>query len=150
MHSFFEDTMEYTKAMTKFVFDTIANVGKNHDLSRMESHALLFFFIRGGRAKANDFIKCGSYSKSNVSKAFDKLNKLGYLELKALESDRRFQIAILTKEGYEIGKEIGEKVHPIMDKLREGISEEEREVILKVGAKLKNNIDSILKEVEKQ
>jgi len=134
--------------MTKFVFDTIANIGKKYDLSRMEAHALLFFFVRGGSAKSIDFIKCGSYSKSNVSKAFDKLNKLGYLELKALESDRRFQIVILTKAGSEIGEEIAGKVYPIMEKLREGISDEDLEIILKFGAQVKINIDSILSEVE--
>lgn len=149
MHSLFESSIEYTKTITKLIFNQIASVGKKYDLTRMESHALLFISIRGGSSTASDFIKCGSYSKSNVSTSFDKLSKKGYLEMKSMENDRRFQVVSLTKEGLAIGAEIGDIIHPIMKKLKEGITDEETAVILSVGAKVKINIDSIIEESNK-
>lgn len=146
MKTIFEVSMEYSKMITKFIFDNISLVGEKYNLSRMEAHALLFFFIREGNAKTSDFIQCGSYSKSNVSKSLDKLQKLDYLQLKTLETDRRFQIVELSEKGMLVGKEIKGKILPIMVKLTQGISDEEKEFVKKIGAKLKDNIDSILNE----
>lgn len=148
MEKSFNTYMQYSRQINKLLNTRIAKIGKKYNLSKLDSHALIFFSVDQHDPTASEFSKCSSYPKSNVSKALLDLSKKGLVDMKAQKADRRYQDIILTERGKRIAKEIRDEIDPIISKLNLGMTTEERTILFSAIHKLKNNIDELMKEIE--
>lgn len=147
MEKSFNTYIQYSRQINKLLNARIAIVSKKYKLSKLESHALIFFSVDEHDPTASEFSKCGSYPKSNVSKSLLNLSKKGLVTMEAQKDDRRFQDVILTEKGQLIALEIREEIDPIINKLSNGIDKEEKMAMFSAMHKLKNNIDDLMKEL---
>lgn len=143
----FNTYVQYSRHINKLLNSRISVISKKYKLSKLESHALIFFGSDEHEPSASEFGKCGSYSKSNVSKSLLDLSNKGLITMEPNKDDRRFQDVSLTEKGKRISLEMRTEIDPIISKLINGINLEERKIMFSAMAKLKNNIDKLMKEL---
>jgi len=145
----FNTYLEYARQISKIITNRMNSAGKKHKLSSMETKALLFFSVKNHPATASEFSKTTLYSKSNVSKALDDLSKKKLITLELREDDRRYQEVKLTEKGFEIAKDIRKSINPIIGKLSKGITDEDRRILYPILHTIKENIDTVMIEIQK-
>ena len=139
--------LEYARQISKILTNKMKAVGNKHKLTKMEAHALLFFSVDSHEPIASEFCKCGSYPKSNVSKALLNLSKRNFITMESREGDRRYQEVKLTEEGLEVAKEIRAEIDPILAKLSKGLDPKDKQVLYSAMNTLKQNIDDMMIEL---
>ncbi|OJF75925.1 MAG: hypothetical protein BKP49_09725 [Treponema sp. CETP13] len=145
----FNTYLEYARQISKIITNRMNVVGKKYKLSSLETNVLLFFSVKNHSATASEFSKTTLYSKSNVSKALDKLSKNNLITLELREDDRRCQEVKLTQQGVEIAKEIRKSINPIIEKLSDGITDEDRRIMFPILHTIRKNIDTVMTEIQK-
>lgn len=140
--------IEYSRKITSLMLKKMAPVRKKYNLTKLDANALIFFAEDEHPPIASEFSKCGSYSKSNVSKALSDLLKKELVLMESDQEDRRFQKIILTEEGKKVAKELKESIEPIIKKLSKGISLEQKKLIILFLTQLKDNINEVMEEIE--
>jgi DNA-binding MarR family transcriptional regulator len=141
--------LEYARQISKIITNRMNLVGKKYNLSSMETKALLFFSVEDHPSTACEFSKTTLYSKSNVSKALDNLSKGKLITLESREDDRRYQEVKLTEAGFLIAKDIRKSINPIIQKLSNGITDEDRKVMYPILHTVRKNIDTVMMEIQK-
>jgi len=126
----------------------MAPVRKKYSLTKLDANALIFFAGDENPPIASEFSKCGSYSKSNVSKAISNLSRKNLIRLESNKDDRRYQEIKLTDEGEIVAKELKDTIEPIMNKLSNGISIEQKKLMISFVAQLKENINDVMKDIQ--
>lgn len=85
-------------------------------------------------------------SKAHVSKSIENLKEKGYIAAEEGKEDRRRLYLHVTEEGKKAAESIGSIRNRILDNLYDGITEEEREVFLRVMKKMTENVNRQLLE----
>ncbi len=127
----------------------MAPVRKKYRLTKLNANALLFFSGEEKPPIASEFSKCGSYSKSNVSKAVSDLAQKNLIIVESSREDRRFQNIRLTEEGQKIAGELRDSIEPIINKLSANISCEQKKLMMSFMSQLKENIDEVMKDINR-
>jgi DNA-binding MarR family transcriptional regulator len=140
--------IEYSRKITRLITQKMTPTRKKYKLTKMDTHALLFFSVEEHPPTASEFSRYGSYSKSNVSKALLDLSKKKLVTMESNKDDRRYQEIQLTEEGKIVAKELRESIDPIINKLSDGITPEQRKVMFSIMARLRDNMSEVMKEIE--
>lgn len=122
---------------------------KKYDLRIADIDVLYYVTHSGGKNMAKDIADEGM-SKANVSKSVEHLHQKGLVALCADREDRRCVHIEPTEGAKDIIIEV-ERIRKNMgNHLSEGISQEERETVVRVMRKLCDNMSQELGEIEKE
>ncbi|MCH4886091.1 MarR family transcriptional regulator [Acidaminobacter sp. JC074] len=84
--------------------------------------------------------------KANTNRALKKLNELGLVIMKSDENDLRVKRNYLTDKGTAIVKELRKRLDTLSKLFRQGTTDEEMQIFLKVVQQMEDNIISAVKE----
>jgi len=92
---------------------------------------------------ASEIVERSSMDKVNVSRAIKGLRNAGYLKRDIDGDDRRRAVLRLTESGTEIFHALVPKVAEVEQQLLKGLSQDDREALIHLMGKVKNNADSL-------
>ncbi|NVK18317.1 MAG: MarR family transcriptional regulator [Methylocystaceae bacterium] len=92
---------------------------------------------------AGEIVKRSSIDKVRVSRAIAGLTKAGYLERRVDENDRRKVALQLTRSGQLVFQDLVAKVRQLEEELLAGLSEDERDQLRNLMAKVRKNATEI-------
>ncbi|MGN1097782.1 MAG: MarR family winged helix-turn-helix transcriptional regulator, partial [Clostridia bacterium] len=95
---------------------------------------------RGGESTARDIVEQKWVSKSQVSKSVERLTGMGYLTASVDDNDRRLVRLRLTDEAKNAVCDLEEATEEFMEKLFDGIEEEEIRELNRLLAKITDNV----------
>lgn len=84
-----------------------------------------------------------SIRKSSVTNLLINMEKAGYIERKQTHYDARFKKVVLTAKGKQVHEEITKGIMMVEKKCMEGFSQEEKDKLFELLAKLQSNIEKI-------
>ncbi|MDL2233879.1 MarR family winged helix-turn-helix transcriptional regulator [Ruminococcaceae bacterium OttesenSCG-928-L11] len=125
---------------TKLYQRCFLDITREYGLSQNEKDVLLFLSHNATCNTASDIAKYRSISKSLVSKSVDSLVHRGYLELHPDRHDRRCVHLHPTAEAAPLLRQLHQAQLGFFEALGEGLSREERDTLLRLMAKIGDNI----------
>ncbi len=133
--------MLFFSKMSKELYDSmIEKEAKRCGISRQEAHVLLFFSNNCEFSSAKDAVIYRGFSKSYVSKALSILEKRGFVKIENDDNDRRYQHIIINDSAKGILEQLRAVQKEYFLILKEGISEEDFLVHVKVIDKIADNV----------
>lgn len=128
----------------KKLYEKMSNlITERYGLHKIEIEILLF--LRNGRYDtARDIAECKFFSKAHISHAIEHLMECGYLTGKPDEQDRRCIHLRLMPEAEPVCEELVKLRKRMTDIIYKDITEEEKQVMLRVAGKIARNINSEL------
>ena len=133
---FLSDAYVSKKLYEKYCYEA----DKSYGLSICEGEVLLHIHFRGGESAAKDIVEKKWISKSQVSKAVERLVRLGYIAEATDQSDRRITRLRLTEAAEAPVRELEKATQDFMDKLFEGLTDEEIGEVNRLFQKMTENI----------
>ena len=118
------------------------HIREKYDLKQIEIE-ILFYLARTPDANSSDIYRNLYLNKGHVSSAMDSLCTKGYLVSEQDTSNRRYVCYKITNLGNAVVDECFEIRKAIKEKLYIGFSEEEKEYMKVIVAKLYDNIDAL-------
>lgn len=100
--------------------------------------------FQGEAPTMNDLSKTMGCSRQNVKQIVASLEKKGFIELKASESDKRKQQIYLTKKAFEMSDKYSAKEAEYIEGMFKGVTMEEVDSAYRILSKIEDN----LKEME--
>lgn len=113
---------------------------EKYSLNLIDVRVLLFLVEHEGYDTARDIVKIHGLAKSYVSKSIDKLIEKGFLEGMHLKDDRRYIHLLVTKKAFPVIQAMREQRKQMLQRLFEGISDEEVLMLRRVAARISTNI----------
>lgn len=128
----------------KRLYEKMSNlITERYGLHKIEIEILLF--LRGGKYDtARDIAENKFFSKAHISQAIENLTEWGYIRGQADEQDRRCIHLHLTEEAQPVCEELLKLRQRLGDIMYQDITEEEKEIVLKVAKKIAGNINKEL------
>ncbi|GGF50827.1 hypothetical protein GCM10011332_00070 [Terasakiella brassicae] len=116
---------------------------KDYDLTVSEWRAMAVLGNSKDPLSAGEIVTRSSIDKVKVSRAIAGLTKAGYLERRVDEGDRRKVALQLTRSGHYVFEELVEKVQELENKLLDGFSPEEKELLISFMARVRSNAEGL-------
>jgi MarR family transcriptional regulator for hemolysin len=113
---------------------------QQYNLRQLEIEILHFLSVSRSMDTARDIVNRRYFSKANVSKSVEHLRQMGYLELLHDHADRRRVHLSVTESGMEVVAHIREIKKHVAAVVYDGVTEEEKTVLLRVSKKIADNI----------
>ena len=133
---FLSDAYVSKKLYEKYCYEA----DKNYGLSICEGEVLIHIRLRGGESAAKEIVEKNWISKSQVSKAVERLVKLGYITEATDPNDRRITRLRLTEAAEAPVQELERATQSFLDKLFEGLTNEEIGEVNRLLQKMAGNI----------
>lgn len=130
----------YFKKIKDSCDDEIESIAKNLKLTKPEVD-ILIFLVNNKENRGCDICDFRGFSKSYVSKAVNKLLKRGYITIKQDEKDKRYQHIIINAKAKKTVETINNNQKEIINRMFEGISEEELNNFKLVINKISQNLE---------
>jgi len=130
----------YYRAVSQSVSSIYEN---DYDLTVSEWRAMAVLGNSKAPLSAGEIVTRSSIDKVKVSRAIAGLTKAGYLERRVDEGDRRKVALQLTRSGYYVFEELVEKVQELENKLLEGFSPEEKDLLITLMARVRSNAEEL-------
>jgi DNA-binding MarR family transcriptional regulator len=112
------------------------------DLSPIQCEIFILLEENGGSMTQRDLEDQLDLSKSTLSGVLRTMEKNGFVEKVASDTDRRIMVVTLTDEGGEIYSEAMKRFEELDRKIFDGLDEEEMAALSKALVKIRNNISS--------
>ncbi|WMC93973.1 MarR family winged helix-turn-helix transcriptional regulator [Kineothrix sp. MB12-C1] len=125
----------------KRLYEKMSNlITERYGLHKIEIEILIF--LRNGKYDtARDIAENKFFSKAHISQAIEHLTERGYIRGQADEQDRRCIHLHLTKEAQPVCEELLKLRQRLADIMYQDITEEEKQIMLKVAQKIASNIN---------
>ncbi|MGN0252210.1 MAG: MarR family winged helix-turn-helix transcriptional regulator [Oliverpabstia sp.] len=121
------------------------------DLTRMQSWIIRFLYVRQGTDVYQKDIEAEfSIARSTATGILQLMEKKGYICRKSVARDARLKQLVLTDEGKQIHEQTERNFQKLEVKLREGISDEELELFLRIVQKMRNNMEQAHMETDRR
>lgn len=114
---------------------------KEYDLTLVQGHVLGFLLAKGGKSPLKELEKALNVAQSTSAGIVSRLEKRGYIQHMADETDKRIKIVAITKSGLEAMHDIGETMKTLESQIISPLSEEERETFANLLMKIANGLD---------
>ncbi len=114
---------------------------KKHDLTLAQGHVLGFLLAHGGKAPLKGLEKAMNVAQSTSAGLVSRLEKRGYIENVADETDKRIKIVAITKSGLEAMGYIGTTMMELENQILSPLSEEECETFTNLLVKIAVGLD---------
>ncbi len=116
---------------------------RDYNLTVSEWRAMAVLGNSRDPLSAGEIVTRSSIDKVKVSRAIAGLTRAGYLERRVDEGDRRKVALVLTRSGQYVFRELVQKVQQLEDRLLDGFSAEEKEQLLSLMARVRNNAQGL-------
>ena len=113
------------------------------DLKGPHVSCLYYLYKSDGGLTLKELCDICDEDKAYISRAFDSLEKDGYIECNSKTEKRYKSPLMLTKKGRLVSEEINKKIDQIVEKAGEGVSEENREIFYKTFKIISNNLHNM-------
>ncbi len=113
---------------------------KKYSLSICEGEVLMNLHLSGGEGIARDMVEQGWISKSQVSKAVEKLVDCGYISSAEDKADRRLVRLRLTSKAAEPIKDLEAATDSFLDKMFAELSEDDISIFNALLQKMTDNV----------
>lgn len=131
----------------KKLYEKMSNlITERYGLHKIEIEILLFL-RKGTYDTARDIAECKFFSKAHISHAIDYLTESGFLIGIPDEQDRRCIHLVLTPEAEPVCEELLTLRGKLTEILYKDISEEEKQIVIRVAKKIAHNINEELKTI---
>ena len=120
------------------------HIMQTYGLKKIDIDVLYFLSHSGKQDTAKDIANLIYVSKAHVSKAIENLHQKALIDLIADPSDRRYVHISISGSGQQIVDEIKQIRDKTEKILFDGISPEERELLLRLSYQIADNIDHAL------
>lgn len=130
----------------KMVASQFYDIGEKYDLKRVEMEILIFTSRCGEKNTLKDIAQYLEMNKGHISQAIDRLCKKGYLVAKPDDYDRRYVHYFVTEKGESFKREMLVLWDKMIEKIFEGITEEQMQIFQEVTYRINKNMDRILDE----
>ena len=107
----------------------------------VEMDILCYLSKAGIRDTARDIMADMHISKAHISKSVEHLKDRGYLMLEEDEKDRRCIHLCITEKAKPLIREFAAERKQFLEKLFEGVTKEEKEVMLRTMTKILSNLN---------
>lgn len=130
--------------------DTNAVKSYVDELTGTHGRALRYFYQnRDKDIFQKDFEKEFDIRRSTASNILSLMEKNGLIERKSVSRDARLKKIILTKKALELHHKVDEAFIKMEEDISEGITDEEKEVLLKIIEKINTNIERMTEKNDK-
>lgn len=126
-----------------------SGIMKQHDLKAVDIDILYYITHSGSRNLSKDIVDMG-ISKAHVSKSVDHLRQKGFVVLLEDQEDRRCLHIEPTGSAREMAQEIGEIRARIQEEISKGLTEEDKEAVVRAVQKLSQNINREIAEMSER
>lgn len=130
----------FVGAITEMYDKYLGKAAEETGLTKPEANILSFFSCNPDFDSPVHAVRYGRYSKSYVSKAMDLLLSKDYIKFKRDTEDRRFIHVEITPRAMPAVKILRETQDKFKGKVISGLTEEEKALVLKVFAKMADNV----------
>lgn len=130
----------------KMVTSQLADVRKKYGLRRVEMEILYFLSRCGEKNTLKEIAYHLEMNNGHISQAVESLCKQDYLIAVPDRRDRRYVHYLLTDKGKVFNKDMSKKWEEMIEKIFEGITEEQMKVFREVALKIGENMSRILME----
>lgn len=120
------------------------HIMQTYGLKKIDIDVLYFLSHSGKQDTAKDIANLIYVSKAHVSKAIENLHQKAFIDLIADPSDRRYVHIRISASGQQIVDEIKQIRTKTEKILFDGISPEDRELLLRLSYQIADNIDHAL------
>ena len=120
------------------------HITQTYGLKKIDIDVLYFLSHSGKQDTAKDIANLIYVSKAHVSKAIENLHQKALIDLIADPSDRRYVHISISGSGQQIVDEIKQIRDKTEKILFDGISPEDRELLLRLSYQIADNIDHAL------
>lgn len=120
------------------------HIMQTYGLKKIDIDVLYFLSHSGKQDTAKDIANLIYVSKAHVSKAIENLHQKALIDLIADPSDRRYVHISISRSGQQIVDEIKQIRAKTEKILFDGISPEDRELLLRLSYQIADNIDHAL------
>ena len=120
------------------------HIMQTYGLKKIDIDVLYFLSHSGKQDTAKDIANLNYVSKAHVSKAIENLHQKALIDLIADPSDRRYVHISISGSGQQIVDEIKQIRAKTEKILFDGISPEDRELLLRLSYQIADNIDHAL------
>ena len=124
----------------KFQESYYSPILEKYSLNLIDVRVLLFLVEHEDYDTAKDIVRIHCLAKSYVSKSIDKLIEKGFLEGVHLKEDRRYIHLLVTQKAFPVIQAMREQRKKMLQKLFDGISDEEVLMLRRVAARISTNI----------
>lgn len=108
----------------------------------------LYYIYTLENATATDLCERCEEDKATISRALEHLESNGYIT-RDTESAKRYKSPILlTQKGLEAGEKIANKINGVLDKISDGLTEEERVAFYRSLSIISESLESVSKDGE--
>lgn len=137
------DLLVSIKKILKIDEDLMKRVCEMHDLTLIEAKILIFLKNNPDCDTAADIVEYRMLSKGNVSQAVESLIRKQYLKRRPDENDRRKIHLLLLPPADPVNEEMLSLRAEYREKLFEGMTEEEREIFIRLSNQVIENSKNI-------
>ena len=130
----------------KMMTNQLAGIREKYGLKRVEIEILYFLSRCGEQNTSKDICQYLNMNKGHISQAVESLYEQGYLRATPDTEDRRYIHYTVTEKAKAFSKETSRIWEGMIQKIFEGISEEELAAFKKVAGKIEENMNRMLKE----
>lgn len=130
----------------KMLTNQLAGIKEKYGLKRVEIEILYFLTRCGEHNTSKDVCQYLNMNKGHISQAVESLCEQGYLTAITDTDDRRYIHYTVTEKAKAFGEEMATLWANIIQRLFEGIPEEELKVFEEVSGKIGENMNRIINE----
>ncbi len=88
--------------------------------------------------------------KANISRAIEKLEKLGFIECNSRTQKKYNCPIVLTQSGLKIAQKVAEKIDGVVSMASKGLTEEDRKIFYTSLSLIKTNLEKICEQYDKK
>ena len=114
------------------------------DLLPAHASVLGVLYTNNGKLRMSDIAKILSRDKSTITTLIAKMEKNGYLKKTHCKEDKRVYYISLTNKAYKIQNKFQKMSEYIINISYKGFSEEDKDLIIQLTEKVRNNFDKEL------
>ena len=139
------ESMFYGMQFRRLLEKDIEPVREKYGLCRIDVQILMYLFEhQNENDTSKDILKLNMFTKGHISQSLTRLQKSGYVYMEQDVKDRRYTHNYLTDKAKKIVAKIKKNYAELWNKIMEGVTDEEKDVLKNVAIKINKNISGAL------
>lgn len=130
----------------QFQESRVARIKEKYGLRRVDIEILYYLSQCRSHNTSRDIQHIMGLTKGHISQSVDRMQKMRLISFIPDKTDRRYVHFETTAEADAVVREIAKAWSEITEAVFEGVTEEEKKVLLTVAGKIRNNIDRMTRE----
>lgn len=138
------ESFMYGMQFRKLLQKEFQYIQKEYGLNNIDTQVMFYLYKAGDHNTSSDIMQLQMFTRGHISQSLGRLQKKGYIVMEQDMQDRRCTHNYLTENAREILLEL-QHIFDEVDKIVfQDVTEEEREVFMKVVQKMSRNIGHVV------